>query len=236
MKRLAGSMLNGKGDMKTKAVILDLDGLVVDSEPIHHRAFNAYLARHSIDYQFDEDEYGRIFVGVPVRANAHYLVERFHLSSGPDKLLAEREAIYEEMIGDPWNLVPMPGLDTLMDELDLRGIILGLASGSPRVQVETILRGMGIASRFRVVVAGTDVFKPKPAPDVYESAVEKLGVLKSCCMAVEDSASGVASAKSAGLRVIAVPNRYTRRQDLSGADFQVENLEQVLPLVLNHRS
>jgi HAD superfamily hydrolase (TIGR01509 family) len=227
-------MRNVSADLKTQAVILDLDGLVVDSEPIHHRAFNVYLAQHNIKYQFDEDEYGRIFVGVPVHANAHYLVDRFHLSFAPDQLLAEREAIYEEMIGDPRNLVPMPGLSTLMDELDQRGITLGIASGSPRGQVETILHGMGIASRFRVVLAGTDVFKTKPAPDVYESAVEKLGVLKSRCMAVEDSASGVASAKSAGLRVIAVPNRYTRRQDLSGADFQVENLNQVLPLVLNH--
>ncbi|HEX9076404.1 MAG TPA: HAD family phosphatase [Anaerolineae bacterium] len=229
-------MLNDRGEMQTQAVILDLDGLVVDSEPIHHRAFNAYLAQHGIDYQFDEDEYGRIFVGVPVKANAHYLVERFHLSFGPDQLLAEREAIYEGMIGDPRNLVPMPGLYTLLDKLELRGIVLGIASGSPRGQVETILHGMGIASRFRVVVAGSDVFKTKPAPDVYVRAVEKLGISKSSCMAVEDSASGVASAKSAGLRVVAVPNRYTRRQDLSAADLQVDNLEQVLPLVLDHRA
>jgi HAD superfamily hydrolase (TIGR01509 family) len=222
--------------METQAVILDLDGLVVDSEPIHQRAFNVYLAQHGIDYQFEEDEYGRVFVGVPVRANAHYLVERFHLSFGPEELLAEREAIYEGMIKDPRNLTPMPGLYALLDELDLRGIFLGIASGSPRGQVETILQGMGIGARFRVVVAGSDVFKTKPAPDVYESAVEKLGVPKSSCIAVEDSVTGVISAKSAGLRVIAVPNRYTRRQDLSGADFQADNLEQVLPLVLNHRA
>lgn len=229
-------MPNNRGEMQTQAVLLDLDGLVVDSEPIHQRAFNVYLSRHRIDYQFDEDEYGRVFVGIPVRANADYLVDRFHLPFEPDELLAEREAIYEGLIGDPRNLMPMPGLFKFLDELKVQNIPLGIASGSPRGQVEMILHGMGVASRFRVVVAGDDVLKTKPAPDVYVQAVEKLGVEKSFCVAVEDSATGVASAKTAGLRVIAVPNRYTRWQDLSGADVRVESLEQVLPFVLDGRA
>ena len=87
-----------------------------------------------------------------------------------------------------------------------------------------------------MVVAGDDVLNTKPAPDVYVQAVEKLGVEKSFCVAVEDSATGVASAKTAGLRVIAVPNRYTRWQDLSGADVRVESLDQVLPFALDGRA
>ncbi|MBI4786645.1 MAG: HAD family phosphatase [Chloroflexi bacterium] len=217
--------------MTTRAVILDLDGLLVDSEPIHQRAFNTYLARHGVEYQFAEEEYGRAFVGIPVGANAEYLIERFALPYTAVELLAEREAIYTALIGDPCNLRRMPGVSRLLDELRARKIGAGIASGSPREQVEIILRGLGIAERFPVVVAGTDVPKTKPAPDVYLRAMELLGVSKSDCFAVEDSATGVAAAKAAGLRVIAVPNRYTQQQDLSRADAQVKSLEHVIPLL-----
>lgn len=216
---------------QTQAVILDLDGLVVNSEPIHQRAFNEYLSRIGVDYQFEEDEYGRVFVGIPVAQNAEYLIDRFHLAVTAAQLLVEREAIYEALIGDPGNLAPMPGLHAFLDELDARGLAVGIASGSPRVQVDTILRGMQIEERFRVIVAGTDVPRTKPAPDVYLRAVEQLGVDKRACIAAEDSATGVASAKAAGLRVIAVPNRYTSRQDLSHADHLVKSLRNVLELL-----
>ena len=217
--------------MQIQAVILDLDGLIVDSEPIHQRAFNSYLARHGVNHQFEEEEYGRVFVGIPVAANAEYLVRRFQLPCTAVELLAEREAIYEALIGDPRNLQPMLGVSRVLDELQARGLKLAIASGSPRGQVEIILRGMEIAARFPVIVAGTDVPKTKPAPDVYVRAVELLGVPKQACIAVEDSATGIAAAKAAGLRVIAVPNRYTRQQKLSQADALVESLEQVLALI-----
>jgi beta-phosphoglucomutase-like phosphatase (HAD superfamily) len=79
------------------------------------------------------------------------------------------------------------------------------------------------------------VAETKPAPEVYLCVVEEMGIPKANCLAVEDSATGVTSAKAAGLRVVAVPNRYTRRQDLSQADMEVESLERVLPIVLNGR-
>lgn len=217
--------------MQTRAVILDLDGLIVDSEPIHQRAFNLYLARHNVDYQFGDDEYGRLIVGIPVRANAEYLVERFRLPYDAREVVAEREEIYEALIEEPDNLVPMPGLYDLLNELQVRKIVLGLASGSPRGQVETILRGLGIVSFFGAVVAGMDVARTKPAPDVYMQAVQHLGIPSKFCVAVEDSATGVASAKAAGLRVVVVPNQYTRQQDLSGADLRVARLEQVLEVI-----
>lgn len=216
--------------VQPQAVILDLDGLIVDSEPLHQRAFNIFLTRHGLDYRFDEDEYGRVFVGIPVRENADYLVARFNLPMRAEAVLVEREAIFQALIQDPTNLVAMPGVFDLLDALEARGIALGVASGSPRQQVETMLRGLGLASRFRVVVAGTDVPRPKPAPDVYLRAVQELRVAPARCVAVEDSAAGIAAAKAAGLHVIAVPNRYTRLQDLSGADVRVGSLEEVIRL------
>ncbi len=217
-------------NMKTRCVILDLDGLIVDSEPLHQRAFNAFLARRGIPYQFDDEEYGRLFVGVPVAHNAQYLIERFGLEQSAAQVLAEREAIFEELIGDSANLVAMPGLWELVETIEAKGIALGVASGSPRDQVETMLSGLRLAPRLKAIVAGTDVARTKPAPDVYLRAVEQLGVSKDHCVAVEDSATGIASAKAAGLRVIAVPNRYTRLQELA-ADVEVASLNEVIALI-----
>lgn len=217
--------------MRIQAVILDLDGLVVDSEPVHQRAFNEYLKRQGVAYQFEQDEYGRVFVGIPVAQNAEYLITRFHLPVTAAELLFEREALYEALIGDPRNLTLMPGFFRLLDELDARRIPVAIASGSPRGQVDTILRGMEIESRFKVIVAGTDVPLTKPAPDVYLRAVELLGVDKQTTLAFEDSATGITSARAAGLRVVAVPNQYTRRQDLSRADMRVESLMDVIALL-----
>ncbi len=217
---------------QTQAVSLDLDGLLIDSEPVHQRAFEQLLARHGIDHKFGEEEYGRFFVGIPVTENAEWLIERFDLKGRAKDVIAEREQIYEELLQDSANLIPMPGVFALLDDLRARGLLLGVASGSPRNQVDTILRGLKIVARFRAVVAGTDVPRTKPAPDVYLRAVEELGVAPRRCVAVEDSATGIASAKAAGLRAIAVPNRYTAHQDLSRADARVESLEQVLPLLI----
>ena len=217
--------------MKTQAVILDLDGLMIDSELVHQRAFEALLARHGIDHTFTVEEYGRYFVGIPVVENAEWLVEHFDLKGCAADIIAEREKIYEALIEDPANLILMPGLFELLDDLRARGLPLGVASGSPRNQVDMILRGLKIATRFRTVVAGTDVPHTKPAPDVYLRAVEELGVARAHCVAIEDSATGIASATAAGLYTIAVPNRYTAHQDLSRADARAEGLAQVLELL-----
>jgi HAD superfamily hydrolase (TIGR01509 family) len=217
--------------MKTQAVILDLDGLMIDSEPVHQRSFEMLLARHGIDRSFTEEESGRYLVGIPIQGNVEWLTSQFDLKGTIEELVAEREAIYEALIADPANLIPMPGVFALLDDLSARGLPLGVASASPRNHVDTILRALGIASRFRSVVAGDDVLRTKPAPDVYVRATKELGVAPANCVAIEDSATGSVSAKAAGLRAIVVPNRYTEHQDLSCADARAESLGEVMALI-----
>ena len=217
--------------MQTQAVIFDLDGLLVDTEPLHRRVFNATLARHGVDYEIQEEEFGRAFVGIPQCKNSVYLITRFGMRASADELTREHIANYERIIADPKNLTLMPGACVLFDELQGRGVPMAVASGSPRSQVETIVRGLGIAAFFRVIVTGSDVAKGKPAPDVYLRACDELRMNAARCIAIEDSASGAMAAQAAGLRVVVVPNRYTRHQDLALADARVENLAQVIDLL-----
>lgn len=214
-----------------QAVIFDLDGLMVDTEPVHQRAFELLLAQRGIPRKFTVEEYGKFFVGVHVTENARWLIETFHLRGTANEITAEREEIYERLLQDFSNLRPMPGLIDVLDLAQSRGLRLGVASGSPRNQVDLILRGLGLIERFGAVVAGTDVARTKPAPDVYLSAVEKLSAEPGRCVALEDSATGVRAAKAAGLRAIVVPNQYTAHQDLSHADARVNNLREAMNLV-----
>jgi HAD superfamily hydrolase (TIGR01509 family) len=217
---------------KTQAVILDLDGLIVDTEPLHQRAFTEFLARQGVHHEFTIEEYGKYFVGIPVTENARWLIEQFNLRVGADEVMAQREAIYEAMIADPANLTVMPGVFDLIDRLSACGLPLAVASGSPRNQVDTVLQGLNLTARFGAIVAGTDVPRTKPAPDVYLCAAKQIGIAPADCLALEDSATGVTAAKAAGMRAIAVPNQYTAHQDLSHADARVSNLAQVLELLL----
>jgi HAD superfamily hydrolase (TIGR01509 family) len=217
--------------MQTQAVIFDLDGLLVDTEPLQRRVFNATLARHGVDYQIHDEEFGREFVGISPRENAEYLISRLGVRASVDELVKEHDADYARVIADPTNLILMPGARSLLDELQTRGIPLAVASGSPRSQVETIVRGLGITSFFRAIATGSDVTNHKPAPDVYLQVCRDLDIPPARGVAIEDSASGAVAAKAAGLRVIVVPNRYTSHQDLSFVDARVEGLEQVIDLL-----
>ncbi len=217
--------------MTTQAVIFDLDGVIVDSEPLQQRAFNQLLAQHGIDYHIGDEEYGKFFVGVSVVENAKWLMTRLGLKCSVDQIRVEQDAIYSRFIADPKNLVAREGFYTLLDHLKSRDLMRGLATGSPRHHVEMVLRGLKIDSCFRAVVTGSEISNPKPDPEIYLRTVHTLQVEPQHAIALEDSAAGIAAAKAAGLHAIAVPNRYTAQQDLSHADAWVENLSQVIEFI-----
>lgn len=222
--------------MRIKAVIFDLDGVIVDSEPLQQRAFNQLLAQHGINYQIGDEEYGKFFVGVSVEENAKWLRDRLGLDRTPEQIRDEQDAIYVELISDPKNLIARQGLRALLDDLGWRELTRAVATGSPRHQVEIVLRGMKIESCFRAVVTGSEISKPKPDPEIYRLVLQALKLAPSDAIVLEDSAAGVASAKGAGLHVIAVPNEHTKHQDLSQADVRVGSLSQVINFLEKTRS
>ena len=119
------------------------------------------------------------------------------------------------------------GFVELMEWATAHGLRRGLASTSSRDWVDRVVDGLAVRHHFHALVAGDEVSACKPAPDVYLRAAERLGVSPHQCLALEDSAPGVASAKAAGMRCIAIPNRVTCYQDLSAADLRVARLGEV---------
>lgn len=221
--------------MKIKAVIFDLDGLIVDTESLQQRAFNQFLGQQGIKYQIGDEEYGKFFVGVSMQENAKWLTTRLGVWISAEQIRIDQDAIYTSLISDPKNLIARDGLDDLLGYLELGGLTRGVATGSPRHQVEIILRGLKIESCFSAVVTGSEISRPKPDPEIYLQAAQALHVDPQRAVALEDSAAGISAAKAAGLHAIAVPNQYTKHQDLSHADARLDGLSGVIEMIKKTR-
>ena len=215
----------GMGQFKN--VIFDLDGLIVDTEPLHQRALNAVLRVAGIEHQFDTLEYGQIFTGRPIFENSEYLRERFGLPQTSDQISDAHRALFNVLIADAENLDPMDGVEELLEWLAAEKFRLAIASSSRPEQVELIIRNLNLHPHFDAMVGNDGTLKPKPAPDVYLLALEQLGARADETLALEDSFSGVRAAHNAGLIVIAVPNEFTANQDFAMANLVMKDLTQV---------
>jgi len=200
-----------------------MDGLLLDTETLWHESEVELFRLHGDE--FTRDDQLRV-IGTSFDVTARYFAERLGRPAerGPE--------LVDEMIGLMHQRVlrqveARPGAVELVEGLrGLDGVRLGLASNSPRFLVDDALATAGLADAFQAIVTADDVEHAKPAPDIYLLACERLGVPPSEALALEDSASGVAAAKAAGLTCIAVP--LFAETDVSAADRVVDSLEELL--------
>ncbi|MEJ3747937.1 HAD family phosphatase [Actinomycetes bacterium KLBMP 9797] len=182
------------------AVIFDLDGVLVDSEPVWEEVRRGYVADHGGQWQPDTQ---RRLMGMSTGEWAAYLSGELGVRRTPDQVAAE---VVGEMAARYARQVPLvPGADAVVREVAARWP-LGLASSSPPRLIAAALDAAGLAAAFAVTLSTEKVARGKPAPDVYLAVAERLGVDPAGCVAVEDSSNGVRSAAAAGMRVIAVPH------------------------------
>ncbi len=182
-----------------RALVFDLDGLIVDSEPLWFRVERDFARARGGDFT---PELGRACVG---RGMANTLrVMRDELGLAVD---VERDAdvIVDAFIERAGELSLKPGLAELLVEAEARGVPRAVGSSSARRLVEAVLARFGVRARFGAVVTGDCVAQPKPAPDIFVEAARRLGVAAGECVVLEDSLSGVRAGRAAGMRVIAVP-------------------------------
>jgi len=212
-----------------EAVVFDLDGVLVDSEPIHFRAANRVLERFG--KAIDEGAY-RTFIGLGEVATWMDWRKRFGLPESVDTLLAAHTAARLEEIAT--GVPAIPEAVELARHLSAGGLRLAIASSSTPPVIDALLRALQLDGVFAVRVSGEDpeVRHSKPAPDVYLVAAARLAVSPVACLAIEDSGPGVMAAKRAGMTCIAVPNQWTADQDFTEADIVLASLRYFPLLVL----
>jgi HAD superfamily hydrolase (TIGR01509 family) len=209
--------------MKLKAVIFDLDGVLVDTEALHYRAWVEALKKFGV--KFTEKEY-MDYVGQGIRQIAHDLAERYGLDF--DKFFSERRRLGSEIIDAEKKPRIMPFAKEALEFFRESKMKMALASGGYRDGVDTKVSRSGLAGYFGAIVSLSDVGYGKPHPDVYIEASKMLGVRPEECLAFEDTAAGVQSAKSAGMTCFAIPNRFTENQDFSIADRVFPSLKEAM--------
>ncbi len=182
------------------AMVFDLDGVIVDSEPVWEEVRRAYVAAHGGTWQPDTQ---RRLMGMSTGEWARYLSGELGVDRTPEQVAAE---VVEEMTRRYAQRVPViDGADGVVRRLAARWP-LGLASSSPTRLIGAALAATGLTEAFRATLSTEETPRGKPAPDVYLAVAARMGVHPSRCVAVEDSSNGVQSAAAAGMRVVAVPH------------------------------
>jgi len=206
-----------------EAVIFDMDGVILDSEPIHYRVEKAIMKENGFDFQF-EDHAG--YVGQTTQDLWDDLCTKHHLPIGAEVLSAIDEKNYLNKLKNG-SIQPIAGVKELIESLHNDGIKLIIASSAVRNNIEVVMDKFDIRKYFEGYVSGQDVQKTKPNPEIFLKAAEKLDVSPEDCVVIEDAKHGVEAAKSAGMLCIAFKNLNSGNQDLSKADVVVDRMEEI---------
>lgn len=204
------------------AAIFDLDGVIVDSEPLHYLSEKDMLSKRGVNLRRSDT---KDIVGRTEMESMQYLKDRFGLKDSAKHLYEEKQRIYKRMLRNA--VKPRPGLFKLLNDLEDKGMTLAIASSAPRENIDIVLKALGIEDKFRAVVSGDDVERGKPSPDIFLLAAQRIGIGAKNCLVIEDAQNGVEAAKRAGMTCIAVPNQFTQDQGFSRADAVVKSLEDI---------
>lgn len=215
------------------AVIFDFDGIIVDSEPLHYRAFECVLK--PLGKKLGWEKYCQSYLGLDDRDAFKKIFAADGERINPDQLrllFANKAKAFQQLVHEE-KIIPFPGVIELIENL-ARQLPIALCSGGRKRDILPIIQQLGIGNVFDQIITAGDTRKSKPDPAPYMLTIQKLGLADaSTAVAIEDSAAGIRSAKAAGLRVLAVTNSYHHKQ-LHESDALTDSLEKISRLSLDN--
>jgi HAD superfamily hydrolase (TIGR01509 family) len=215
--------------LSARGVIYDKDDLMVNSEPLHARAWTGALANYGkFKYEDVPESIRQRWVGRKETYAAQIMVDEFKLSITAEELLRQKSITFHKLIRE--EMEAMPGLLDSLDFFKSKGFKIGMATSSNREQIDLVLDKFNIKSYFNVTVCGADVKLGKPDPEIYLLAAKRMELEPRECVVLEDAQSGIKSAKAAGCWCIGVINLNTPPQDRSESDIILNSLKEVTGL------
>lgn len=206
-----------------KLVIFDMDGLMIDSEPFHQKAFDRVFKEFG--KELTEEENNRYYVGISDIDAAEDMINRFSLPISAQELVDKKQAAYRDLVST--QIIPQEGLMDLLITLQENGFKKVIASSSMLEEIKLIINSLKINEYIDDYFSAQQVKNGKPAPDLFLFAAEKMDTPTDECLVLEDAPSGINAAKAAGMKSIAIPSRETVGKDFSNATKILSSLSEV---------
>ena len=206
---------------KLEAVLFDMDGVIIDSEPLWSKAEQQLLARRNLRYS---PQLKTVMMGLDSSEAVGFLIKHYDLKESVGNVVEERNQLIAGLFRE--FLRPMPHALQLVRSVHAAEIKTGLASSSSKELVDLALGKLNITGLFDLILSGDQVARGKPAADIYLTAARELGVSHENCLVIEDAPHGVAAAKAAGMCCLAI-STSTNESELGAADRVIRSFGEV---------
>ena len=207
-----------------KTVIFDMDGVIVDTEPVHQYAYNQHFKQLKIDVS---PEMYATFTGNSTKNIFERLKVQYNLSDDVPTLVETKRNLFNEAFDSKEDLYLLDGVEDLIKDLHQNGMQLVLASSSATVTINRIFNRFGLHQYFTHIVSGEDFPKSKPHPAIFEHAAFLAKTPAENCIVIEDSTNGILAAKSAGIYCIGYDSFHSKMQDYSKADRVIKHFNEL---------
>jgi len=207
-----------------KTVIFDMDGVIVDTEPVHHYAYNQHFKQLNIDVS---PEMYASFTGNSTKNTYEKIKANFDVVEEIPDLVEAKRNIFNDAFDSKEDLCLIEGVENLIKELYSNGMQLVLASSSANVTIDRVFTRFGLHKYFTHLVSGEDFPNSKPHPAIFLHAAKLSGTSVENCIVIEDSTNGILAAKAAGIYCIGYDSINTKLQDYSKADFVIRDFSEV---------
>lgn len=204
-----------------KAVIFDMDGVIINSEPLHHKVEREIV--EELGGKLSDEEVAS-FVGTTDYNMWSKIKKKFNFKLSVEELIEMKKERFMKEI-DEIQLVP--NFMDFMLSLYKKGYLMAIASSNNRKIVDTIVNKFQLYKYMKFIISGEEVKRSKPDPEIFLTAAKKMNVTPSDCIVIEDATNGVKAAKAAGMKCIGLKNTDTGKQDLSEADLIIENFNEL---------
>lgn len=206
-----------------KAVIFDMDGVIIDSEPIHFEVDIETMK--DFGCSISKEELNK-YVGTTNEYMFNDIKNKYKLDKPVEEIINYKCELVKRKVIES-DLAPIEGIIDLLINLKAKNIPAAIASSSPRDFIEVVVSKFQLEDYFSYILSGEEVENGKPAPDIYVETAKKLGIAPEECIVIEDSKNGVLAAKEAGMKCIGFKNINSGEQDLSMADYIVNSIIEI---------
>lgn len=207
-----------------QTVIFDMDGVIVDTEPVHRYAYYKQFAELNIEVT--EAMYTS-FTGFSTRNTFQTLKEQFQLEQEVEDLIQRKRSIFNDAFDTKEDLELLEGVRALIEDLHQNGIQLIVASSASKVTIDRVFTRFGLHDFFTHIVSGEDFPKSKPHPAIFEHAASLSIAPKENCIVIEDSTNGVKAAKAAGIFCVGYNSEHSKDQNLDEADKVINHFNEL---------